>query len=124
MSLSKRVVFLIDHYDDGTQSKFAERINVSGGIISRIVKDGIDPGGKVLLSIVECLPEVNTEWLFKNRGEPFIQKIENNIQQINSMSYVTRTKIFIRERLIEQLGQIQAMIDRLDKDLKELDEEK
>lgn len=123
MSLAKRVTFLVDHYDNGTQSRFADRINVSRGIISRIVNEGFAPGGKVLLSIVEHLPEVNTEWLFKNRGEPFIQNIEYNGQKTDDITYITRTKLFIRERLVEQLGQIQAMIDRLNKDLSDLDED-
>jgi len=124
MSLVKRITFLIDHYDGGVQMKFADRIKVSRSIISRIVTEGENPGGKVLLNIVEYLPDVNTEWLFKNRGEPFVQDYGQDDRNIDHASYVTRTKLFIRERLIEQLGQIQAMIDRLNKDLSDLNEDR
>lgn len=68
---SKRIKYLVDHLEDGNNSRFASKIGCNESVI-RNYKNGGVPRGDIIVKIAEIYG-VSTEWLLLGIGDIFIE---------------------------------------------------
>lgn len=122
-TIKDRIAYLIELYDKGEKQLFAKRINVSKATITRVVTLGKPAGGKVLTNILTYCPEVRAEWLMRGVAPPLVSKNEPGGTKEPDPTYDTRSKEYIANRMIEQIGHMQSIIDKLQDDTEALEEE-
>jgi len=65
----ERIRWVIDKYYKGHPKKLADRINMSPGTFTYILKHGREPSWKLMACILKLHPEVNPDWLMFDSGE-------------------------------------------------------
>lgn len=73
----------IKKYSGLSQNKFANRIGVDSGAMSRILKGG-GFGYEVLERIAVEFPEISMDWLLKNEGEMLTGNSSKSVQELKT----------------------------------------
>ena len=73
MTVNQRVKFLVDRLCDGNVSRFAKEIGVSHTSINTLMPGEREskPGFETIAKISTRFPQINIDWLIKEKGEPF-----------------------------------------------------
>ena len=110
MDINQRIKKIIDHFGF-EQKDFAKKIGVTPSTIS-VTVNGLSPAGaKVILNILNEMPEISCEWLIRGNGEMLIKKNESNSNEAID-----------KEQLItySQFEDLQNEIEKLKKDIGKL----
>lgn len=74
--MNKRLKQLIDYYGISTR-QFEQKINVSNGVIAKVLVQNTTLRSDVLSKIADNFPDINIGWILTGKGEMFLQKCGN-----------------------------------------------
>ena len=74
--MNKRLKQLIDYYGISTR-QFEQKINVSNGVIAKVLAQNTTLRSDVLSKIADNFPDINIGWILTGKGEMFLQKCGN-----------------------------------------------
>lgn len=88
-TVNERLKFLIDTLESGVPARFAKKLGVAASVIGNYMpgssREG-EPSFSVLQKLAIAYPQINTDWLVNNKGEPFKQDKESNTNSGNRIS--------------------------------------
>lgn len=71
--MNKRLKQIIDYYGISTR-QFEQKINVSNGVIAKVLIQNTTLRSDVLSKIADSFPDINIGWILTGKGEMFLQK--------------------------------------------------
>ena len=78
--MNKRLKQLIDYYGISTR-QFEQKINVSNGVIAKVLVQNTTLRSDVLSKIADSFPDINIGWILTGKGEMFLQKSGNTPEE-------------------------------------------
>jgi len=107
--IQKRIRQIID-YSKLSQNKFAAKIGVDSGAISRILKGGGFNHG-VLENLVKEFPDISSRWLLTGKGEMLIesssqfqkQELEEEIERLSKELEESQKDVIYLLRKLKEL---------------------
>ena len=78
--MNKRLKQLIDYYGISTR-QFEQKINVSNGVIAKVLVQNTTLRSDVLSKIADSFPDINIGWILTGKGEMFLQKSGNTQEE-------------------------------------------
>ena len=78
--MNKRLKQLIDYYSISTR-QFEQKINVSNGVIAKVLVQNTTLRSDVLSKIADSFPDINIGWILTGKGEMFLQKSGNTPEE-------------------------------------------
>lgn len=78
--MNKRLKQLIDYYGISTR-QFEQKINVSNGVIAKVLVQNTTLRSDVLSKIADSFPDINIGWILTGKGEMFLQKFGNTPEE-------------------------------------------
>ena len=103
MSITKRILELVNIKAGGNKSKFAKEIGWVPQHMTRITKEDGTTGLAVVEQILSTFKDVNARWLLFGEGEPIIYRME-----LNSLVSKTINQLDILQKSIKNLPDSEA----------------
>lgn len=126
--MNKRLKQLIDYYGISTR-QFEQKINVSNGVIAKVLVQNTTLRSDVLSKIADSFPDINIGWILTGKGEMFLQKSGNTPEEdtrfVKIPTDVWETMQLQTASLKEKDEQITRLIEMLgvnDKNISDLKE--
>lgn len=114
--MNKRLKQLIDYYSISTR-QFEQKINVSNGVIAKVLVQNTTLRSDVLSKIADSFPDINIGWILTGKGEMFLQKSGNTPEEdtrfVKIPTDVWETMQIWTESLKRKDDQISQLIEML-----------
>lgn len=129
VTIHERIKWLVDHFADGKNTVFAEKLGVNEANIRSYIR-GVQPKADVLSSIVSSY-DVNALWLLTGVGFPLQSNVQPEEPPKTLTSNATVKDFFDQfdpylqrkdAKIIQQaeeIGKLKARIEQLEKELNE-----
>lgn len=118
--MNKRLKQLIDYYGISTR-QFEQKINVSNGVIAKVLVQNTTLRSDVLSKIADSFPDINIGWILTGKGEMFLQKSGNTPEEdtrfVKIPTDVWETMQLQTASLKEKDAQVSKLINMLGADL-------
>ena len=118
--MNKRLKQLIDYYGISTR-QFEQKINVSNGVIAKVLVQNTTLRSDVLSKIADSFPDINIGWILTGKGEMFLQKSGNTSEEdtrfVKIPTDVWETMQLQTASLKEKDAQVSKLINMLGADL-------